>query len=164
MATFVHIFAEADRAKILRNGITVARANWRELNGVFLSPVTRDYTQTHQWMREVQRIRNIPKLAARVRIPDRETVFVGKYNAEHMEVSAAEAIAIAEEHQDPLGLEVIVPRSIEPGEIIKIYRPPKVVGWRRYPNAHGDEPCGCPYCQRGEPGARKLREKDEQDG
>jgi hypothetical protein len=72
-------------------------------------------------MREVQRIRNFPKLAVRVRIPDDESVYIGKFNEEHVAVSAAEAIAIAREHQDPWGLEVIVSRAISPAEVIKIY-------------------------------------------
>jgi hypothetical protein len=161
MATFIHIFAESDRASILRSGIKMNRTRWRQIDGVFLSPVTADHTQTHQWMREVERERNVPKLAARVRLPDETMVWIGRYNDEHLHVTAAEAIGIAREHEDPQGLEVILPRSVRPSELLKVYRPPKVVGWRWYPGAHGKRPCGCPYCQRGEPGARKLRDRYE---
>lgn len=163
MATFIHIFAEEDRKKILHNGIKVAKTGWRKIDGVFLSPVTEDHTQTHQWMREVQRIRNVPKLAARIRIPNDESVYIGKYNEEHIAVSAAEVIAIAREHQNPWGLEMIVSRAVRAAEVIKIYRLPKVVGWRRHPNSKGTKPCGCSYCQRGEPGAKKLRAMYERD-
>lgn len=163
MATFIHICAEEDRTLIQRNGIKVSKATWRKLNGVFLSPLTEDYTQSHQWMREVQRIRNVPKLAVRVRIPDEELVYVGKYNEEHIEVTAAQSIGLAREHTAPWGLEVILPRRIEPAEIVNVYRPPKVVGWRRHPNAKGTKPCGCPYCQRGEPASKKLRIAYEKD-
>lgn len=161
MATFVHVFAERDRAKILRGGIRVVKHAWRETNGVFLSPQTEDFNQTHQWFREAQRALNLPKQVARVRIPDEERVRIGKYNAEHVDVSAAEAIAIARAHDDPGGLEVILPRSVLASEILKTYRLPKAVGWRYHPGAKGTKPCGCSYCQQGEPGARKLRDRYE---
>ena len=163
MAIFVHIFAEEDKFNILRNGIKVVKTKWREIDGVFVSPVTEDYSQTHQWLREVQRVRNVPKLAVRVRIPDDELVYIGKYNEEHLRVRAAEAIAIARKHEEPAGLEVIVPRAITADEVLKTYRPPKMAGWRYHPNAKGTKPCGCPYCQRGEPGAKKLRAQYERD-
>jgi hypothetical protein len=162
MATFIHIFAEEDRSKILRGGIKVVKQAWRENNGVFLSAQTEDYSQTHQWYREVQRLRGVPKLAARVRIPDEEEVLIGKYNEQHIEVTAAKAIAMTREHKGPAGLEVILPRSISPAEILKTYRLPKAVGWRYHPGAKGTRPCGCSYCQRGEPGGRKLRDRYEQ--
>jgi hypothetical protein len=159
MATFVHVFAERDRPKILRNGIKAGRGAWRETAGVFLSPQTEDHQQTHQWFREVQRALSVPKLVARVRLPDEESVLIGRYNEDHIEATAAEAIAIAREHVDPGGLEVILPRSVRAGEILKTYGLPKAVGWRYHPNAKGTNPCGCSYCQRGEPGGRKLRER-----
>ncbi|MEM7261243.1 MAG: hypothetical protein AAF488_04575 [Planctomycetota bacterium] len=163
MATFVHICAERDQAKIRRNGITMMRTGWREVDGVFLSPLTEDHTQTHQWMREVQRVRNVPKLAVRVRIPDDERVHIGKYNERHIEVTGAEAIAVAREHDDPWGLEVVLPRAVHRSEIMKFYRPPKVVGWRYSPESKGKKPCPCPYCQRGEPGGRRLRASADDD-
>jgi hypothetical protein len=48
MATFIHIFAEKDKASIIKNGIKVYKAAWRELNGVFVSPIIEDYYSTHQ--------------------------------------------------------------------------------------------------------------------
>lgn len=113
---------------------------------------------THQWYREVKRNRNIPKLAVRIKIPDGERVLIGKYTEEHIEVSASEAVKMVRQHNEPGGLEVIIPRSIKPSEIIKIYKPHKVVGWRYYPDAHGRKPCGCIYCQRGEPNSRRLQD------
>ena len=143
MATFVRIFPEADRASIQRSGIRVTKTKSHQAAGVFVSPVTENYVHTHQLMREVQRVRNVPKLAARIRIPDTQGVRIGKYNERHIEVAAAEAIAIARIHWDSRGLEVIIPRGVRATEIIKIYRPPKVVGWRYFPDAHGVRPCRC---------------------
>ncbi len=161
MATFIHIFAERDKSSIIKNGIKVYKAAWREINGVFVSPVIEDYYGTHQWHREVQRARNIPKLVARIKIPDDQKVFIGKYNEDHIEVTASQAIGIAREHNDPIGLEVIIPRAIKAGEVQKIYKPPKMVGWRYHPSAKGTKPCGCPYCQKGEPFSKKLRDAYE---
>ena len=44
-------------------------------------------------------------------------------------------------------------------EIIAIYKPPKVGGWRYYPESHNRKPCGCPCCQRGEPFSKKIQER-----
>lgn len=163
MATFVHIFAEADRGSIRRSGIKAGRRPGKGPRGVYASPVTESYYYTHQWAREVQRGRNVPKLAARFRIPDKEPVLIGKYNGEHVRVPASEAVRIARRHVDPGGLEVIVPRGVSPKEILKIFKPVKVVGWRFYPKSKGKKPCGCPCCQRGEPYSRSIREAYQKD-
>ena len=162
MAQFVHLLDENDAARIKRDGIRIARA--RGLKGVFLFPLTENFVVSHQWMRELRRTRGQSLLAARLRLSDTERVLLGKYNEEHVEVSAARAIGIAREHRDPMGLEVILRRSVEAKEIESFYRPPKVVGWRYYPAAHGRRPCGCPYCQRSEPFGRRIRDAYERDG
>jgi len=163
MATFIHIFTEDDKKSLLRNGIKLQKTKWRNIDGVFVSPVTEDYYFTHQWHREVNRVRNVPKLVARIKIPDDELVYLGKYNEEHVEVTASKAIGIARKHDDPHGLEVIIPRRIEPNEIQKVYKPTKIVGWRYHPKAKGTKPCGCSYCQRGEPKSKRIREEYEKD-
>lgn len=161
MAQFIHLFDENDAAKLKKNGIKVVKSRWRHLNGVFVFPQTENFVVNHQWMRELRRDSGQSLLAARVRIDDEEMVMLGKYNEKHIQVSAAEAIGIARKHKDPMGLEVIIPRSIKPREIQSIYRPPKVVGWRYYPSAHRKRPCGCEYCQRGKPFSKKLRDAYE---
>ena len=74
---------------------------------------------------------------------------------------AAEAAATIMSSESPEGFEVIIPRRIEPTEIHRVRPLPQVVGWRYYPQSHGRKPCGCPFCQRGQYGGRKLREKYE---
>ena len=59
------------------------------------------------------------------------------------------------------GYEVVVPRKITKTEIHRWRGLSQVLGWRYYPEAHGKKPCGCPYCQKGEYGGRKLREEYE---
>jgi hypothetical protein len=162
MATFVHIFPESEKASILKNGIKVLKTSWRNVNGVFLSPVTANYYYTHQWNREVLRLENVPRLAARVRISDDDIVYIGKYNERHQKVIASEAIKIVREHIALEGLEVILPRKVLPKEITKIYKPNRNVGWRYYPGSNGKKPCGCDYCQRGLPYSRKLQERYKQ--
>ncbi len=76
-------------------------------------------------------------------------------------MTAAQAVAMFLPDASLAGFEVIVPRKIVASEIHRIRKLPQVVGWRYYPGAHGKKPCGCPYCQRGQYGARRLRNNDE---
>ena len=162
MAQFIHLLDERDAASVRRSGIRVVRARWRKHNGVFLFPLIENFVVAHQWMRELRRWRGQPLLAARIRIDDAERVLLGKYNEEPLEVSAAQAIGITRQHQEPLGLEVILCRSIRPKEIQSLYRPPKVTGWRYHPAARGRPPCPCPYCQRGQPFGKRIIDAAEQ--
>ena len=157
MAQLIHLASAEDRNALRKGGIKPSRLRSGG-RAVYAFPQTEDFVVNHQWMRELKRRTFIRMLAVRFRIPDGETVSIGKYNAEHIDVTAAEAIAIARSHDDPMGLEVLVPRAIRPKEIISFYTPPKVSGWRYYPEAKGRKPCACPYCQRGEPFSRKIRE------
>ena len=84
---------------------------------------------------------------------------IGKYNESHILVAASKAIEIFMNHSDGLGLEIIIPRVIKQKEIISIYQPPKTVGWRYYPNAHGNKPCGCEYCQLGQPYSHTIKQR-----
>ncbi|SKA80859.1 hypothetical protein SAMN02745166_00689 [Prosthecobacter debontii] len=54
----------------------------------------------------------------------------------------------------------LIPVSIEPKAITRIYTPEQIIGWRYYPESHSDgrKPCGCSYCQRGQIKNRKLRQ------
>jgi len=159
MAQFIHLLDQRNAASIRRGGIKIARFTRRPIKGVFVQALTEDFQFTHQWMRELGRRRGPSLIAARLRIDDDEMVYIGKFNQDHLRCKAAEAIGIARSHTDSMGLEVVIPRAIRPKEIASIYRPPKVVGWRYYPAARGRRPCGCPYCQRGEPFSRPLRER-----
>jgi hypothetical protein len=162
MAQFIHLFDERFAASIKRSGLRVARSKQRVKKGVFVQALTESFQITHQWMRELRRRQGISLLAARIRIADDELVLLGRYNEKHLRCTAAEAVGIARSHQDPIGLEIIILRPIKAREIESYYRPPKVVGWRYYPGARGRRPCGCPYCQRGEPYGRRIRDEYDQ--
>ena len=164
MAVFVHLFDAKNRAAIARGGIRQSRCNVNGVRrGVYATPQLADHLVTHQWMRELRRVDGRVVLAVRFRIPDDELVYIGKYNEDHLEVTASRAIDTARAHEDPLGLEVVIPRSIDRREIVKVYKPPKVAGWRYYPASRGRRPCGCPYCQRGQPYGRRIRRRYEED-
>jgi hypothetical protein len=99
MAQFIHLFDEANANSIRRGGIRAAKSKWRKVSGVFLFPLTENFVINHQWMRELRRRRGQTLLAARVRLSDSESVLLGKYNEDHIEVSAAQAVGILREPQ-----------------------------------------------------------------
>jgi hypothetical protein len=163
MAAFVHLTAERNLKSILRNGITRLSHRGSETPGVYVSPVTPNYYASHQWVRELKRRSAGPIIAIYLRIPDEEQVSVGRYKDEHFQMTAAQAIAMVMQCEYIGGVEVIVPRKIGKDEVLRVQSVSQVIGWRYYPEAHGKKPCGCPYCQRGEYGARKLRERYEKE-
>ena len=163
MAIFIHLFDAKNKSAIARNGIKQSKSGSYKIDGVYATPQLPSYELTHQWMRELRRFDRQVTLAARFRIADTEQVYVGRYNEQHLLVDAAKAVAIAQNHDRSLGLEVIIPRKIKPQEIIKIYQPPKVTGWRYHPDAHGIKPCGCEYCQLGQPYSRQIRARFERE-
>jgi hypothetical protein len=159
VAQFIHLAAESHQRSIRVNGIKASRS--RGQFGVYAYPQTENFLVNHQWMRELKRFLGKPIIAVRFGIPDAERVLIGKFNGQHVVVAASEAVGIAREHVDPLGLEVVIQRSVKPGEVRSFYVLPKAVGWRYYPAAKGRKPCGCPYCQRGEPYSKKIRQAYE---
>ena len=161
MAMFVHLTAEKNLSRILRNGISRLRKKPTLPHGIFAMPVTRNFYVSHQWLRELRRGRQSPIAAVYFRIPDNAEVWVGHYNQAHQKMQAAQALALLARQANAEGYEVIVPRKITHAQIHRVKRLPQVVGWRYYPGSHGRKPCGCPFCQRGSYGARKLRDAYE---
>ncbi|MGW6913866.1 HEAT repeat domain-containing protein [Kitasatospora sp. NPDC054939] len=158
MAMFVHLTSTANAPRIRRSGIRAPKHNRR---GVYCFPVLPSYTLTHQWLRELARFGTRGGLVAvHVRLDDDEEVTVGHYGGERSAVSAAEAVRRIAALDDPQGWEVIVPRSIRPGEVHRIRAAPQVVGWRYRPGIHGVRPCTCYGCRvRGGYGSRRLAER-----
>mgnify|MGYP001369215419 CR=1 FL=1 len=160
MATFVHIAPEDAIPRIRRSGIAPTRLRSPATAGVFAMPVTRNFSSTHQWVRELRRFKPGRLCGVYFRIDDDEEVLVGHYSNEPVPMRAAEAVALAS-GDDVTGIEAIVPRRIGSKEIAKISSLPQIVGWRYFPQAKGRWPCGCPSCQYGMFGGRKLREANE---
>ena len=186
MPVFVHLTSHRNVAAIRRGGIGLIKRRFRP-RGVYAMPVTRNFYVSHQWLRELRRTGGGTIVAVYFRVPDDEPVEVGHYNSLHVTMTAAEAagLLMAAETRDPAaertrdreskavrrgrrlpsspeGYEVVIPRRIEPREIIRVKALPQVVGWRHRPGAHGPPPCTCLCCARGEYGIRKLLRRVEE--
>lgn len=155
MPTLVHITDEKNSARIERSGIALSK--WRGV--IYFMPVLENHFISHQWLRELKRRGARVLVGVYFRLPSSETVWVGKYNEPHQQVTLGEAIGILRSLPDPLGFEMFVERKILPGEISKIRHLPQKIGWRYKPRAHGIRPCGCSACQGGAYGGRKVRDK-----
>lgn len=161
MALFVHLTPESRVNAIRRNGIARMRMTHDGQRGIFAMPVTRNFYISHQWLRELKRGRSGPIVGVYFRIDDAEIVSVGHYNQAHQDMTAAEAVAEILASENAEGFEVFIRRKIEAHEIHRVRELPQVVGWRYAPRSHGRKPCGCRFCQRGQYGAKKLRDEYE---
>jgi hypothetical protein len=125
---------------------------------VFAVPVTRNFFNSHQWLRELKRRHRGPIVGVYFRIPDTELVWVGHNGRAHQWMLSAQAQGEFSKADDAQGWEVVVPRRIDCDEIRRVRRLPQVVGWRYKPGSNGQRPfCTCKFCTRGEYGARRLR-------
>ena len=162
MAVFIHLTDEKYLKRILANGISFSKIK-SEIRGIYCFPVLKDFYLTHQWSRELKRRGIRSFVCIQFKINDDENVLVGKYNGDHLTMSASQSIGTILEHIDPMGLEIIVKRKIKRNEITRIYAAPKLIGWRYYPSAKGKKPfCHCKYCNRGEIRANRLIRDDAQ--
>jgi len=158
----VHIADARDARKIERAGLKPSRWRKPDRRGVYGMPVLPNYFVSHQWMRELKRRGMRTLVGVYFRVPDREPVVIGHYNTEHTAMTAARAVRVVMDADDPRGYEVLIPRKIESTEIHAIRPVHRVVGWRYYPGAHSRTPCGCPACcARGEIKSRRLRDAFE---
>src|SRR5215471_1721914 len=144
MAMFVHLTPEKYCTRILRNGISRLRKKAGLPAGIFAMPVTRNFYVSHQWLRELKRQGQGPIAAVYFRIADDTLVWIGHYNQPHQKITAAAALALIDGQRNSEGYEVIVPGSISRSQVHRIKRLPQLIGWRYYPGAHGQKPCGCP--------------------
>jgi hypothetical protein len=154
-----HTAREKDERRILRNRIK-PQTYIDGFEVVCLMPATPDFFVSHQWLRELRRESAVPLVAVDFVIDDDEVVRVGHYSKPHAEMTAAEATGTIMRAEDPRGYEVAISRKILPSEIKRTRRIRQVVGWRYWPEAHGQPPCPCELCQRGAFGAAGLRRAD----
>ena len=122
-------------------------------------PVTLNFQVSHQWVREIKQWKHGLMMGVYFRVADDERVWMGQYNDVHQEVTVAEASAFVMSQTTMTGVQVIIPRSVEVKDILRVRKLPQVVGWRHYPGSHGRRPFTCKCCQRGGFGSRKIREK-----
>ena len=161
MAMFVHLALQSRLPRIRRAGLSRLRpASGPFPGGVFAVPVTADFVGSHQWLRELKRRGGGPLGGVYFRVPDRERVWVGRFAQPHEWMTAAEAVGAFLTEPETQGWEVVIPRRITPGEIHATRPLPQVLGWRYFPESHGNRPsCTCRYCIGGNYGARRLRER-----
>lgn len=161
MPIFVHLAPESRAKLIRRNGINrLRRATDRHPRGVFAMPVTRNFYVSHQWLRELKRGGQRTIIGVYFRLPDEQEVWIGHYGSVHQKTSAAGAVAEFMAGEVREGWQVVIPRRIAPGELVRMRRLPQVIGWRYSPGAKGKAPfCTCNYCTRGEYGSQRLRQR-----
>ena len=136
MPQFIHLTDTRNIRMIRKSGIISTKIYGKKSGGVYATPVTSNYYLSHQWLRELKR-RGIKAISAvQFKLDDNENVSIGRFNKEHIELTAAEAVQSFVTHETGLGLEIIIPRSISPKSISRIYFPNQVTGWRYYPEAH----------------------------
>jgi hypothetical protein len=156
MARLTHLAREKDAKRILRSGIKAVPVGAGSL-GVFAMPVLPNFFSSYQWLRELRRRERSPLIAVDFVVADDQLVRVGHFSAAHAPMTAAEASAVIMRAEDPRGYEVVIPRAIAAKEISGTRHVPQVVGWRYWPEAHGNPPCPCEVCQRGTFGAARIR-------
>src|SRR5688572_6618962 len=120
MPMFVHITSEDVAKKARRGGIRPAQPKGRPLNGVFAMPVTPNFQISHQWVREMKQWRRGSMVGVYFRIPDDEMVWVGRYNEQHQQLTAAQAAAQVMAQTIMTGVQVVIPRRIFPKEVVHI--------------------------------------------
>ena len=186
MPVFVHLTSHRNLPSIRRGGIALVKRRFKP-RGVYALPVTRNFYVSHQWLRELRRLGGGTIVGVYFRVPDDEPVEVGHFDSAHVSMTAAEAAALLLEAEgrdpaverardrasravqrgrrlpaSPEGYEVVIPRRIEPSEIIRVKALPQVVGWRYRPRANGEPPCTCLCCARGQYGIRRLLRRVEE--
>jgi hypothetical protein len=159
MAILMHLTSEKLAQRLLRRGLRAGRLRGEPARGLFCMPLLPDYFASHQWLRELRRGGSRTLVAIDFRVNSRELVYVGHYGHKHVATTIGKAVRLLLRQADPRGWEFILPRSIEPREILKIRPVSRVVGWRYMPGAHGHAPCPCDYCTKGLYGGRRLRER-----
>ncbi|HZS39862.1 MAG TPA: HEAT repeat domain-containing protein [Polyangia bacterium] len=155
----VHLIPEKLASRALRGGLRAARfADGEPRRGLYCMPVLGDYQVSHQWLRELKRRGQRAFVGVDFRVPDGEPVWVGHYGRAHVRTTVGEAIGVILRQPDARGYQLVLPRSVEPREILRVRAVSRVVGWRYFPGAHGRPPCRCDYCQRGTINAARDRE------
>ncbi len=116
-----------------------------ELNkAVFAMPQLRDFSVSHQWLRELRRWHDERLVVVHCRLPSEEPVWVGRYNEAHVLLPLGEAIK--QLAASPLGQELVVPRAIARSEVAGIREVTQLVGWTEAPEGAQRFDCLCVAC------------------
>lgn len=98
MPVFVHLTSHRNLPAIRRGGIGTRG------KPVYAMPVTRNFSISHQWVRELRRWGSGTVVGVYFRLPDDEPVQVGHYGGARVSMTAAEAVALMfdAERRDPV--------------------------------------------------------------
>ncbi|WP_211716236.1 hypothetical protein [Nocardiopsis sp. MG754419] len=121
MALFVHLTPRPNITRVQRSGVRPSNGHG-DVRGVFCFPLLPSYSVTHQWFGALGPHHGPHGLVAvDVRLPDDEPVTVGHFDdRDARRVTAAEAVRVVRELEDPGGWEVVVPRPVLRGEVQRI--------------------------------------------
>jgi hypothetical protein len=162
MASFLHLTDDKLAARLVRLGIRPQKTSIKGTKGVYCTPVSRDHFRSHQWIRELKRTGVKSIHCIQFKVPDSTWVYIGRYNQEHLRMTASESVQTFNMHSEGLGLEIIIPCRIEAKWITHSYIPAQLIGWRYYPEAKGKKPfCHCRYCNRGQIRASRIIRDEE---
>lgn len=121
---------------------------------VFTMPVVPDHATTYQWVRELRRGHDERMVAVVLRVADDEPVYVGRYSEPHARMSASQGSAWVK--ANPVGAQLVLPRSVKRREVIAVRTIGQLVGWTESPVATAKADCFCPMCvPSGLPGAKR---------
>ncbi len=152
MPRLVHLARASNARTIERAGIRGGLASVLEAGGkestieraVFAMPLVPDFSVTYQWVRELRRWHGERIVAVHFVLPSDEELLVGRYNAAHERLPLREAVrrVLAE----PLGSEIVVPRSVRRREVMGIRDVTQLVGWTEVPEPKSNFDCLCQAC------------------
>ena len=111
---------------------------------VFAMPQLRDFSISHQWLRELRRWHDERMVAVHFRLPSEEPVWVGHYSESHVLLPLGEAIRRLA--ASPLGQVLIGPRSVGRREIASVRDVTQLVGWVGNPEREKLFDCLCQAC------------------
>jgi hypothetical protein len=163
MPRLIHLAPETASKRIRRNGIAPRRIK-HKVEGfdrlVWVFPQLPSYTLSHQWLRELKRSGARTLVAVDLDIAGDELVLVGHFGRLPQRMTADEAVALIRGQADPRGYEMLIPRRVEPAEIVRLRTLAQGIGWRYWPEAKAADrrPCDCPACvPRGEIMGQRYR-------
>jgi hypothetical protein len=167
MPIFVHLAPEKLTGRIRKNGIRPAPwrisapdGTSRSIRVVFAMPLTRDFTLSHQWLRELKAKGERTIGAVYFKLSAGEEVYVGHYLSPPLRTSVGQALSMIRQAPDARGYQVMIPRRILPREIHRTRALQQGIGWRYWPESHGRKPCPCEVCQRGRIKSQRIRSRE----
>lgn len=151
MPRLIHLARASDAKRIERNGLSGRRATivghgMKRIGlakAIYAMPQLRDFSISHQWLRELRQWHDERMVAVHMRLPSQEPVWAGRYNLPHELLPLGQAIKRVA--AAPMGQELIIQRSVSVGEVIDVREVSQLVGWVGTPDQSQFD-CVCIAC------------------